>query len=80
LLDRLAEALGFQARIDEGLEQLQRHLLGQAALMQLSARTDHDDGTAGIIDALAQKVLAETPLLALSACRPATSGGACWRR
>ena len=65
LLDGLAEALGFQARIDERLEQLQRHLLGQAALVQLQFRTDHDDRTAGIVDALAQQVLAEAALLAL---------------
>ena len=65
LLDGLAEALGFKPRIDERLEQLQRHLLGQAALMQLEFRADHDDRTAGIVDALAQQVLAEAALLAL---------------
>ena len=64
LLDRLAEALGLQPRIDERLEQLERHLLRQAALMQLELRTDHDHRTAGIVDALAEQVLAEAALLA----------------
>jgi hypothetical protein len=50
---------------DEGLEQLQRHLLRQAALVQLELRTDHDDRTARVVDALAQQVLAETAALAL---------------
>jgi hypothetical protein len=35
LLDGRRLALGLQARIDERLEQLKRHLLGQPALMQL---------------------------------------------
>ncbi len=33
--------------------------------MQLQLRTDHDDRTAGIVDALAEQVLAEAALLAL---------------
>ncbi len=55
----------FQLGVDERLEQLQRHLLGQAALVQLQFRTDHDDRTAGVVNALAQQVLTETALLAL---------------
>jgi hypothetical protein len=54
-----------QARVDERLEQLERHLLGQAALVQLEFRAGHDDRTAGIVDALAEQVLAEAALLAL---------------
>jgi hypothetical protein len=50
---------------DEGLEQLQRHLLGQTALVQLQLRADDDDRTAGVVDALAEQVLAEPALLAL---------------
>src|SRR5690606_24217672 len=65
LLDRGREALGVKARVDEGLEQLKRHLLRQAALVQLQLRTRHDDRTAGIVDALADQVLAEPALLAL---------------
>jgi hypothetical protein len=53
------------AEDDKGLEQLERHLLGQAALVQLQLRTNHDDRTAGVVEALAQQVLTETPLLAL---------------
>ena len=49
----------------ERLEQLERHLLGQAALVQLELRADDDDGTAGVVDALAEQVLAEPALLAL---------------
>ena len=65
LLDGRGEALGLEARVDERLEQLERHLLGQAALVQLQLRTDGDDRTAGIVDALAEQVLAEPALLAL---------------
>ena len=58
-------ALRVEPRVDERLEQLERHLLRQAALMQLQLRTDHDDRAAGIVDALAEQVLAEAALLAL---------------
>src|SRR4030095_11236769 len=54
-----------QALHHERLEQLQRHLLGQAALVQLQLRADHDDRTAGVVDALAEQVLTEPALLAL---------------
>ena len=54
-----------QALHDEGLEQLQRHLRRQTALVQLQLRADDDDRTAGVVDALAQQVLTETALLAL---------------
>ncbi len=54
---------------DERLEELQRHLLGQAALVQLQLRADHDDRTAGVVDALAEQVLAEPALLALEHVR-----------
>ena len=54
-----------QALHDEGLEQLQRHLRRQAALVQLELRADDDDRTTGVVDALAQQVLAEAALLAL---------------
>ena len=64
-LDGGRHAIKFQFRIDEGLEQFQGHLLGQAALMQHQLRADHDDRTAGIIDALAEQILTETALLAL---------------
>ena len=65
LLDRRRQTLGVEARIDERLEQFERHLLRQAALMQLEFGTDDDHRAAGIVDALAEQVLAEPALLAL---------------
>src|ERR1700691_1875780 len=64
-LDRAGEAIKLELGIDEGLEELQSHLLRQAALMELEFGSHHDDRAAGIIDALAQQVLAEAALLAL---------------
>ncbi len=64
-LDRRRDAHGFEAREDERLEQLERHQLGQAALVQLQGRADDDDRAARVVDALAQQVLAEAPALAL---------------
>ena len=55
----------FEAADDERLEQDERHLLGQTALVQLEFGADDDDRTAGVIHALAQQVLAEAPALAL---------------
>ena len=65
LLHRGGQALGVEPRIDERLEQFERHLLRQAALMQPQFGTDHDHRTAGIVDALAEQVLPEAALLAL---------------
>ena len=55
----------------ERLEQLERHLLGQAALAQLELRADDDDRTARVVDALAEQVLTEPALLALQHVREA---------
>ncbi len=38
---------------------------GKTALVELEFRTDDDDGTAGVVDALAEQVLTETATLAL---------------
>ena len=65
LLEGHRQTLGVEARVDERLEQLERHLLRQAALMELQFRTGDDHRAARIIDALAEKVLAEAALLAL---------------
>ena len=65
LLHRGRQTLGVEPRIDERLEQFERHLLRQAALMQPQFGTDHDHRTAGIVDALAEQVLPEAALLAL---------------
>src|SRR5262249_49489964 len=51
--------------VDERLEELERHLLRQTALMQFQLGSDNDDGTAGVVDALAEQILTEPPLLAL---------------
>src|ERR687885_381638 len=56
---------GVGPRIDERLEQFERHLLRQPALVQLQLRTDHDHRAAGIVDALAEQVLPEAALFAL---------------
>ena len=64
-LDGRRQASPFQLAENEGFEQLQRHFLGQAALVQLQGRTYHDDGPSGIVDPLAQQVLAEAPLFTL---------------
>src|SRR5207302_993813 len=78
-LDRRGEAVELELGVDERLEQLERHLLRQAALMQLELGTDDDDRAAGIIDALAEQVLPEAALLALEHVgerlqRPPSSG------
>ena len=47
----------------EGFEQLEGHLLGETALVELEVRADDDDRAAGIVHALTQQVLAEAALL-----------------
>src|SRR5258707_6554171 len=64
-LDGGDQPLFLQLRVDEGLEQLQGHLLGQAALVELELGADHDDRAARVVHALAEQVLAEPALLAL---------------
>src|SRR4051812_3176633 len=54
-----------EAANDERLEKDERHFLRETALVQFEFRTDDDDGTAGVIDAFAEEVLAETAALAL---------------
>ena len=65
LLDGGAVAGLLEAVIDEGLEELEGHLFGKAALVELELGADDDDGAAGVVDTLAEKVLAEAALLAL---------------
>ena len=64
-LDVVDDVLADQAMDHERLEQLDRHLLGQAALVHLQLGAHHDHGTAGVVDPLAEQVLAEAALLAL---------------
>src|SRR5208337_2013722 len=68
-LDRRDIALFFELVVDERLEQLERHLLGQTALMQPQFGADDDDGAARVIDALAEQVLAEASRFALEHVR-----------
>ena len=65
LLDGRDQLPLFELVVDERLEQLERHLLRQAALVQLQLGSDDDDRAAGVVDALAEQVLAEAALLAL---------------
>ena len=76
-LDRRRLAAQLQLREDERLEELERELLRQAALMQLQRRADHDDGAARVVDALAEQVLAEPALLALDHVGERLQAGAC---
>ena len=64
-LDGGRQTTGFQLGKDERLEQFQRHLLGQAGLVQLERRPHHDHGTTGVVHPLTQQVLTETTLLTL---------------
>ena len=68
-LDVLAVRQVDQTLHHERLEQLQRHLLGQTALVQLQLRAGDDDRAAGVVDALAEEVLTEAALLALEHVR-----------
>src|SRR5581483_1038753 len=54
----------FEPVIDKRLEQFQRHLFRQAALVQLELGTDDNHRTAGVVDALAEQILTEAALLA----------------
>ena len=50
---------------DERLEQFEGHALGQPALIHFEFGANHDDGTPGVVHALAEEVLPEAALLAL---------------
>ena len=63
--DRLHVVFFLELPDDKRLEQLERHALGQTTLVNLEFRPDNDHGTPGVIDSLAEEVLAESPLLAL---------------
>src|SRR5208282_3859640 len=68
-LDGGAVARLLQPVIDEGLEQFERHLLRQAALVQLEFGTNYDYRTSRVVHALAEQILAEASLLALQRIR-----------
>ena len=64
-LDVVGDAVLDKLLHHKGTKQLDCHFLRHAALIELQLRTDDDNGTAGIVNALAEQVLTETPLLAL---------------
>src|SRR4029078_5520975 len=64
-LDGRRLAAQLELREDERLEELERELLRQAALVQLQRRADDNDRAARVVDALAEQVLPEPALLAL---------------
>ena len=68
-LDVVCSARGNELLHDEWLEELECHDLRQAALVQLELRADDDNGTARVVDALAEQVLTEAALLALEHVR-----------
>ncbi len=63
--DVVHNLLADELRNDKGFKQLQRHNLGQAALVQLQLRSDHNHRATRVVHALAEKVLAEATLLTL---------------
>ena len=64
-LDVMSGTVLHQLLHNEGLEQLDGHLLGQTALIDLQLRSHHDNGTAGIVYTLSKKILTEASLLTL---------------
>ena len=68
-LDVMRIALFDQLFHDERLEELQRHLLRQTALIEFQLRSDDDNRTTGVVDTLTEQVLSETALLALEHIR-----------
>jgi hypothetical protein len=59
---------------DERLEQLERHLLGEAALVKFQLRPDDDHRAARVVDALPEEVLAEPAALPLQHVRQRLEG------
>ena len=64
-------ALNHKLVHDERLEQLQRHAPGQSALMQFEGGAHDNYGTARVVHALTEQVLAEPALLAAQQVRQA---------
>ena len=64
-LDRRGKSLVLELLDDIRLEQFESHLLGQSTLVKLELRTNNDDRTTRVVDALSEQVLAETSLLSL---------------
>ena len=69
ILDVMADVPGYELLHDKRLEQLDCHLLRDTALIDLHLRPDNNNGTAGIVDTLSEKVLTEAPALSLQHIR-----------
>ena len=63
VLDILGNISLLQFLHNEGLEELQRHFLRHAALIDLQFGTDNDNASSGVVNTLAQEVLSETASL-----------------
>ena len=63
-LDVVSIALLNKLFHDERFEQFKSHLFRQSALVELQFRSYYDNGTARIVDTLAEKVLSESSLFA----------------
>src|SRR5437870_1120192 len=68
-LDRGRDPSLLELPQNEGLEELERHLLRQTALMELEVRPHDDDRPARVVDTLPEQVLAEAALFALERVR-----------
>src|SRR5947199_8376583 len=64
-LDRGRDSPLLELAEDEGLEQLERLLLGKTTLMTFQIGADNDHRPTGIIDPCPKEVLQEAPLFAL---------------
>ena len=60
IFDIVRRSVGNQLFHNERLEQFDRHLFRQTALINLQFRSDNDNGTSGVVDTFSQKVLTET--------------------
>ena len=69
LLDGGGEALVLEAVEQERLEELERHLLRQPALVQFQLRAHHDHRPTRIVHPLSEQVLPEPALLSLEGVR-----------
>ena len=65
VFDVMGSSVGNQFLHNKGLEELDGHLLGETALVDLELRSNNDNGTAGIVHSLTQKVLTEAALFTL---------------
>ena len=69
LLDGRSQTHDLEAVKNEWLEQFKSHELRQTALVQFELRSNDDNRAPGVVDALAEQVLTETPPLALNHVR-----------